>query len=59
MLAKIHDIEISKDNMYAELQKTRAVNTDLDLKIQENEKLITDMDPTIVRQQKELILDLK
>ena len=45
--------------MYAELQKARAVNTDLDLKLQENEALMKDSDPLIIKQQKELILDLK
>ena len=59
LLAKIHDAETSKDNMYAELQKARAVNTDLDLKLQENEALMKDSDPLIIKQQKELILDLK
>ena len=41
----MHDAETSKDHMYAELQKARAVNTDLDLKLQENEALMKDSDP--------------
>jgi len=35
LLASIHDNETVKDGKFAELQKARAVNTDLDLKIKE------------------------
>ena len=59
MLAKVHDAETSKDNMYAELLKARAANTDLDMKIKESEELIQNNNPVIIKQQKELIFDLK
>ena len=59
LLAKVHDAETSKDNMYAELLKARAANTDLDMKIKESEELIQNNNPVIIKQQKELIFDLK
>ena len=55
----MHDAETSKDNMYAELLKARAANTDLDMKIKESEELIQNNNPVIIKQQKELIFDLK
>ena len=45
--------------MYAELLKARAANTDLDMKIKESEELIQNNNPVIIKQQKELIFDLK
>jgi len=35
LLGAIHDSEVSKDNLFAELQKARAANTELDEKLLE------------------------
>ena len=35
LLGQIHDSETNKDTRFAELQKARALNTDLDLKVKD------------------------
>ena len=59
LLAQINEAETGKDSTFGELKKARALNTELDLKLKAVSERLQESDPTIVKQQKELIIDLK
>ena len=59
LLGQIHDSELNKDTNFGELQKARALNTDLDLKLKEVIQSADANNPKVLKEQKTLINDLK
>ena len=48
LLEQINEGENNKDNTFAELQKARALNTEIDLKFQELQSRFQEHDPDLV-----------
>lgn len=59
LLGQVHESSYKADKYYDELKKSREVNARMDHEIRELQKKLETSNPTIIKEQKELIIDLK